>query len=257
MYQGARPAVKESEASVAIIAASEKIYGTLSRKFDAINIKKCFLGTEKQFENELKAVSADVIVLYVDHDNAFLFKAISSIKNTCNIATLVISKNYDEFTAVLALELGADEYLSSQVGVNELRLRVLRLRKKVAPQPKETFHHAKLSNFIRPEFARDRSIYYSFFTPYEFEVLLLLQSSPGKPFARETISIVVRGRGTTNADRSIDNIIARVRKKLIRLGFQKYLIRAFHSYGYMFTGYGEQFLEELEDAIKKEKRGIQ
>ena len=265
MYQGLRPAVKESEASVAIITPSSEGIGALAQKFDSINVDNVFIQANSSIEENLKSLTPDVVVIYVYDDNAFLFNSILTIKSKYNMPTLVISRDYDEFAAVLALELGADEYLPSQVGANELRLRVLRLCKKIesrkAPQPKastpkETADDADLANLNRSAFARDRATYYSLFTPYEFEVLLLLASSPGKALARDTISLAVRGRSTNKADRSIDNIIARVRKKLLQLGFSKYLIRGFHSFGYIFTGDGEHFLDELEEAIKKEERGI-
>lgn len=265
MYQGLRSDVKYSEIAVAIIAPSVEGIGALKRKFESINIKVEFAEADAVFEYDLNLLEFDLVVIYTDGDNAFIFKSILATKNKYNMATFVISRDYDEFTAVLALELGADEYQPSHVGANELRLRVLRLCKKVesrkAPQPKAstpkgTVDDADLANLNRSVFAGDRATYYSFFTPYEFELLLLLVSSSGKAIARDTISLAVRGRSTNKADRSIDNIISRVRKKLIQLGFPKYLIRGFHSFGYIFTGDGKQFLDELEEAIKKEEHGI-
>lgn len=264
MYQGVRPAVKDTEASVAIIAPVDESGDVFAQKLDSINVKKSFISPDKALDEELEALAPDVVVFYVGDDSAFLFKSVVTIKNEHTLPVLVVSRDYDEFTAVLALELGADEYLSSQVGANELRLRILRLCKKgetgKAPQPKasppkETAEDVELSNLSRSAFVRDRATYYSYFTPYEFEALLLLVSSPGKALARDTISLAVRGRRTNNADRSIDNIIARLRKKLLHLGFSKYLIRGFHSVGYVFVGDGEQFLDDLEAAIRKEERG--
>lgn len=261
MYQGVRPAVKDTEASVVIIASSDEVSGVLAQKFDSINFKKFFIDPDKALEGELESLAPDAIVFYVDDDSAFLFKSLVTVKKEFNTPIIVISKDYDEFTAVLALELGADEYLSSQVGANELRLRILRLSKKgeickagqpEVATPKEMTEDVELSKVSRSAFVRDRATYYSFFTPYEFEALLLLVGSPGKALARDTISLAVRGRRTNNADRSIDNIIARLRKKLLHLGFSKYLIRGFHSVGYVFVGDGAQFLDDLEAAIKAE-----
>lgn len=265
MYQGLRPAVKEPEASVAIITPSSEGIGALAQKFDSINVDNVFIQANSSIEENLKSLAPDVVVIYAYDDNAFLFNSILTIKNKYKMPTLVISRDYDEFVAVLAFELGADEYLPSQVGANELRLRLLRLCKKVGSRkvsqptesiPKATVDDAALANLNRSAFSRDRAIYYSFFTPFEFEVLLLLVSSAGKALARETISLAVRGKSTNKMDRSIDNLVARVRKKLLQLGFSKYLIRGFHSFGYIFTGDGRQFLEELEAAIKTKENGV-
>lgn len=262
MYQGTRLAVKDTEVSVAVIAPSDESSGAIASKFDSINVQRTFINYDKGFGEQLDSLAPDVVVFYVDNDSAFLFKSVVTVKTEYTIPVLVISKDYDEFTAVLALELGADEYVSSHVGANELRLRLLKLCNKgdsrkaphaKAPAPQETVEDIEMSNLSRSAFVRDRATYYSFFTPYEFEALLLLVSSPGKALARDTISLAVRGRRTNNADRSIDNIIARLRKKLLQLGFSKYLIRGFHSVGYVFVGDGEQFLDELEVAIKKEE----
>ena len=265
MDQNLRPAVKNSELAVAIIAQFGENIEVIERKLYSFNIKNVSVKTEKSIEKDMELVVCKVAVIYAGYDNAFLFNAILAIKNKYNMPTLVMSRNYDEFTAVLALELGADEYLPSQVGANELRLRVLRLFKKVesrkAPQtkastPKKTVDDADPVNLNSSAFGGARVTYYSFFTPYEFEVLLLLAGSTGKAIARDTISLAVRGRSTNKTDRSIDNIIARVRKKLIQLGFSKYLIRGIHSFGYIFTGDGKRLLDELEEAIKKKEHGM-
>lgn len=265
MHQGCRPAIKALEAFVAIVTPANERISMLSQKLDSVNFKNVFIRPDSVLEKELESLTPDVVLIYTEDNNAFLFKSIVAIKNKYNTPTLVVSRDYDEFVAVLALELGADEYLPSHVGANELRLRVLRLCKKVecgkAPQStasisKETVDEADLADLNRSSITRDRATYYSFFTPYEFEVLLLLVASPGKALARDAISIAVRGRSTNKEDRGIDNIIARVRKKLFQLRFSKYLIKGYHSHGYIFTGDGKKFLDELEDAIRRQKQEI-
>lgn len=262
MYQGARPAAKDAEAFVAIVAQLDSNCMNIARKFDSIKFNRCIIQADEVPKEELNYLAPDAAVIYINKNNSFLFKAIVAIKSNNTIPTIVASEHYDEFTAVLALQLGADEYLSSQVGAQDLRLRVLRLLRKsesfnpdqtTAAFLKTTIDDSDMSNIRRSVFPRDRATFYSFLTPYEFEVLLLLISSPGKALSRDTISLAVRGRNTKHADRSVDNLVARVRKKLSQLGFSKYLIRGFHSVGYLFVGDGEQFLDDLENAIKKQE----
>jgi DNA-binding response OmpR family regulator len=70
-------------------------------------------------------------------------------------------------------------------------------------------------------------------TSSEFDLLLTLVRAPGKPITRAALVSALKGRDWTYFDRSIDTLVARLRKKIDADG-EPSLIRSVRSVGYVF-----------------------
>ncbi len=71
-------------------------------------------------------------------------------------------------------------------------------------------------------------------TSSEFELLLTFLRRPGQALSRGTLLTVLRGREWTYFDRSIDTLVARLRKKLAEGPDHPRLIRSVRGVGYVF-----------------------
>jgi two-component system, OmpR family, response regulator len=71
-------------------------------------------------------------------------------------------------------------------------------------------------------------------TSSEFDLLMALLRHPGQPLSREALLGVLRGRQWTYFDRSIDTLVARLRKKLDDGSDRPPLIRSVRGVGYVF-----------------------
>jgi two-component system, OmpR family, response regulator len=71
-------------------------------------------------------------------------------------------------------------------------------------------------------------------TSSEFDLLMALLSHPGQPLSRAALLGVLRGRQWTYFDRSIDTLVARLRKKLDDGSDRSPLIRSVRGIGYVF-----------------------
>jgi two-component system OmpR family response regulator len=71
-------------------------------------------------------------------------------------------------------------------------------------------------------------------TSSEFDLLMALLRHPGQPLSRATLLGVLRGRQWTYFDRSIDTLVARLRKKLDDGSDRPPLIRSVRGVGYVF-----------------------
>ena len=71
-------------------------------------------------------------------------------------------------------------------------------------------------------------------TSSEFDLLMALLRHPGQPLSRAALLGVLRGRQWTYFDRSIDTLVARLRKKLDDGSHRPPLIRSVRGIGYVF-----------------------
>jgi two-component system OmpR family response regulator len=71
-------------------------------------------------------------------------------------------------------------------------------------------------------------------TSSEFDLLMALLRQPGQPLSRGALLGVLRGRQWTYFDRSIDTLVARLRKKLADESGRPPLIRSVRGVGYVF-----------------------
>jgi DNA-binding response OmpR family regulator len=71
-------------------------------------------------------------------------------------------------------------------------------------------------------------------TSSEFDLLMAFLRQPGQPLSRGALLGVLRGRQWTYFDRSIDTLVARLRKKLADESNRPPLIRSVRGVGYVF-----------------------
>jgi two-component system OmpR family response regulator len=71
-------------------------------------------------------------------------------------------------------------------------------------------------------------------TSSEFDLLMAFLRHPGQPLSRAALLGVLRGRQWTYFDRSIDTLVARLRKKLDDGSDRSPLIRSVRGVGYVF-----------------------
>jgi two-component system, OmpR family, response regulator len=71
-------------------------------------------------------------------------------------------------------------------------------------------------------------------TSSEFDLLMAFVRHPGQPLSRAALLGVLRGRQWTYFDRSIDTLVARLRKKLDDGSDRSPLIRSVRGIGYVF-----------------------
>jgi DNA-binding response OmpR family regulator len=137
---------------------------------------------------------------------------------------LMLTARTEEVDRVLGLELGADDYLTKPFSVRELLARVHallrreeRLRESMAadraigderpidhgPLRLDPVRHAATVAGAPVELS-----------PQEFELLALLMRHPGRAFSRAYLLDAIWGVEAVTGDRSVDNAVMRLRRKL-------------------------------------------
>lgn len=139
------------------------------------------------------------------------------------VPVLMLTARDGEFDRVLGLEVGADDYLTKPFSLRELTARVRALLRRRAlieqtlkadAQPEQTqiivgtlvIDPASHSLVVADEIVD--------LTRREFDLLYLLASHPGRVFSRTYLLDTVWGADYIDGDRSVDNTILRLRRKL-------------------------------------------
>jgi DNA-binding response OmpR family regulator len=145
------------------------------------------------------------------------------LRQTAPTPVLMLTARGEETDRVLGLELGADDYLTKPFSMRELiaRVRALLRRAEMVQQVVQADTEevgGPLSYrglYLNPQThqatldgeALDLS-------PTEFALLRLLLRSPGRAFSRSYLLDTIWGETYVGGDRSVDNTVLRLRKKL-------------------------------------------
>ena len=130
---------------------------------------------------------------------------------------IVISARSEEADRVLALELGADDYLVKPFGMRELlaRIRAVHRRSAVGVEHSSnaplTVGQLTVDARARRAFLEGRELE---LTPKEFDVLAYLAREPGSAHRRETILQDVWDMNWYGSTKTLDAHVAALRKKL-------------------------------------------
>jgi DNA-binding response OmpR family regulator len=149
------------------------------------------------------------------------------IRQTSPTPVLMLTARGEETDRVIGLELGADDYLTKPFSMRELmaRVRALLRRAEFVQQLLQTdqdgtgelLTYSKLYMNPQSHMVTLDSIPLDL-SPIEFALLHLMLRSPGRAFSRSYLLDTVWGETYVGGDRSVDNTILRLRKKLGSLG---------------------------------------
>lgn len=159
------------------------------------------------------------------------------------VPILMLSARGEEVDRVIGLEVGADDYLAKPFGPRELlaRLRaLLRRAHPAAPDANASTPMHKFGPFVLDSNARRllREGTEIALTSAEFDLLAAFVAHPHRVLSRDTLVDLLRGYERDPFDRSIDNRVTRLRRKIEDDGSAPTYIRTVRGEGYLFNPQG-------------------
>ncbi len=163
------------------------------------------------------------------------------VRSRYNGPILMLTALGDEADEVLGLEIGADDYMSKPVGPKLLAARVKSLLRRYERQNREQAAHEErrisvgsltvdaLSRGVELDGVRLN------LTTSEFNLLWFLAEHAGQTISRDDICRELRGVDWDGLDRSVDLLVARLRKKLGDSGKHPDLIKSVRGSGYLLA----------------------
>jgi two-component system OmpR family response regulator len=196
-------------------------------------------GSLAQAQAVLERRDFDLVLLDLslpDGDGLRLCSSLQGDPATAELPILFLSATRDVQTKVMALTLGADDYVEKPFAPEELRARVqTRLRKRAeAIERGEVLRRGVVTLEVPPQRVtieegddrRDAGL-----TTTEFRLLFHLASRPGRVIAREQLMRLVWGDAVV-AQRTIDSHLSNLRSKLGPVGGS--YLQAVRGAGYRF-----------------------
>lgn len=170
------------------------------------------------------------------------------IRARCNVPIVMITGKGDTIDRVVGLELGADDYIAKPFHVREVLARVRAVLRRyeqggageapsLAGQPQQggTWHFEgwgldEARRELRSPSGEPRDL-----TTAEFNMLLMFVQRPSRVMSRDNIMDHLKGHDWSPMDRSIDSLVARLRRKVEDVPDVPRLIKTVRGVGYVFA----------------------
>lgn len=158
-----------------------------------------------------------------------------------DVAIIMLTGKDDVIDRVVGLELGADDYVTKPFHVREILARVKTVLRRLerppseTPTPPGTVDLDGLSVDLDRMALSDRQNLPCDMTTADTKLLRAFVEHPMRPLSRDRLMDLVNGNDWSPLDRTIDNQVARLRKKIERDPGRPELIRTVRGVGYMLT----------------------
>lgn len=160
-----------------------------------------------------------------------------------SLPVILLTARTEDIDRIVGLEIGADDYLGKPFNPRELTARIRAvLRRADPPQAKvgtaEEFRGYRFGEFVLDRHRRQlrRGDQASKLTEGEFRLLEAMVSRPGRVLSRDQLLDLTRHRSQEPFDRSIDNMVLRLRKRIEADPSRPEMIQTVYGAGYVFTG---------------------
>lgn len=185
--------------------------------------------------------SLDLLLLDIMLPNIDGLEICKRVRQKMETPIIIISAKADEFDKVLALELGADDYVTKPFSMREVMARVkARLRRKVSEltPPEDNGDKLKEGNLEidlkKYEVVKNGEVIE--LTLREFELLKFLWQAKGEVFTREDLLTKVWGYEYFGDVRTVDVTIRRLREKIEDDASKASFVLTKRGVGYYFRG---------------------
>jgi DNA-binding response OmpR family regulator len=184
-------------------------------------------------------------LVLLGEEQGVLLPALRSLREISRVPCIVLAQALDDTSQIVTLEAGADDYIDRNLPLRAIlaRVRALLRRSEWPPEmmapvpglqpPAAAAHGWRLQpqqrRLLRPDGSECE------LTTAEFDLMRLLVEANGVPVSRDDISATVFRRRFRAEDRTVDNLVLRLRRKLG--GEQERSIKTVRGAGYMFAGF--------------------
>jgi DNA-binding response OmpR family regulator len=197
----------------------------------------------EQMRRAIERAAPDVIVMDLMLPGTDGLALTREVRAASNVPILILSARGEEIDRVVGLEVGADDYLAKPFSPRELlaRLRALLRRSQpaaVAPAPKSLAFgpfrldpdaHRLLRNGVEVELSTA-----------DFELLKVFVERPGRVLSRDVLLDLLKGYERDPFDRTVDNRVARLRRRIEPDPANPVFIRTVRGEGYLFSPLGDR-----------------
>jgi two-component system response regulator CpxR len=178
----------------------------------------------------------DLVVLDVMLPGMNGLEALRAIRSSSDIPVLMLTARGGDVDRIVGLEIGADDYLAKPFNPRELLARVRAILRRAAPDPSRrptvTVGDVTLDRGARTAVRGGEPID---LTSVEFDLLDTLLCAAGTVVSRNDLALAALGREISPFDRSVDQHVSNLRKKLGARADGVERIKSVRGSGYLYA----------------------
>lgn len=224
---------------ILLVEDEQAIADTLTYALGSEGFDVTHVGLGREVLPTLHGAAFDLVILDIGLPDTTGFEVLKTLRSSPSVSDLPViflTARAAEIDRVLGLELGADDYVVKPFSPREVAARARAIFRR---QARLGGGAARMEPRVRAVWRHDPEAMRIDFhgqavdlTRYEYQLLALLLSSPGKVFTREQIMSRVWAHAPETTDRSIDTHIKTLRAKLRSIDADSEPIQTHRSVGY-------------------------
>ena len=157
-------------------------------------------------------------VILPNEDGISILKKIRSDKKTAEVPVIMETAKETEYDKVVALDLGADDYLTKPFGMMEMVSRVRAVLRRTSKEEKKQdlkLNELEINTSRHIVYVNSKEVY---LTLKEYDLLKLFMENIGRAFTRDQLLSSVWGTEYVGETRTVDVHIGTLRTKLGKCG---------------------------------------
>jgi len=195
----------------------------------------------REMRKALATSAVDLVVLDVMMPGEDGLSLCRHLRQSTDIPVILLTAMAEDTDRVVGLEIGADDYVTKPFNPRELlaRIRAVLRRAHAVPRPRDAVESKRIRfdrwalDVDRREIIGEDQVAVPLSTA-EFRLLVAFLRRPGIVLTREQLLDLTSGRAAQVFDRSIDNQVSRLRRKIEVDPKNPVLIKTVWGGGYMF-----------------------
>lgn len=231
---------------ILIVDDDEKIRKLLKRCLETEGYLISEAENREQVNLAFESDHIDLVTLDLNLGSENGLSIATDLKDKHDVAIIIVTGKGDVIDRVVGLEMGADDYISKPFHIREVLARIRSVLRRVESKTSENSNSADLekerlfsflgwtANPARLELI-DPTGAFCDVTTSDFKLLMIFLERAKRVLSREQIMDYVGGADWTPLDRTIDNQVARLRKKIEEDPANPLIIKTIRGIGYMFA----------------------
>jgi two-component system OmpR family response regulator len=241
------PVVMERTSHILVVDDHREIRELLAKYFEKNGLRVSVADGGVAMRSAMKTSAIDLVVLDIMMPGEDGLSLCRQIRATSDVPVVLLTAVSEETDRIIGLELGADDYVTKPFNPRELLARIRAILRRAAAVPRMEPPAGR----VRLRFDRwlldpaSHTLFDADDNPValgtaEFRLLQAFVTRPGIVLSRDQLLDITAGRNAQVFDRSIDNLVSRLRRRLERDPQQPALIKTVWGDGYVFAGRVEE-----------------
>ncbi len=235
--------VKESTSHILIVEDDAKVRLLLRRCFEGEGYRVTEAASGAEAVKLIGAGSFDLVTLDLNLPDGDGLTVGREIRAHSEVPIIMVTGKGDTIDRVVGLELGADDYIAKPFHVREVLARVRAVLRRTgstqgAPSAAAKDERLTFDGWVLDVAKRELvspAGESCELTTSEFDLLKAFATHPKRVLSRDQIMDLLRGHDWSPVDRSIDNLVVRLRRKIETDPERPRLIKTVRGVGYTFA----------------------